>query len=643
MTLLASEARRVTAKRLITFLLVFLFLSITVLQSGIWKHRQEIEQVKEFSDLQERNDSQLTDIRTLKVLGLRTVSNSSPIIAIFTNSATFKLLQSHINASEILKIDRPQIGKSTFENATYKNIDLSWLILIIGSLLTLVWGFGTFRNTEYIKFLLSFARPCQVFLGIILARVFILVLYLAVLTAVIIGQLLLNGIGLNGTDILAILTFGLISLLVLIFFLIAGAMIGSIKDTSKAIITAFVCWLCLVFLFPIVINEVLSSQAISQTKSLYSHEMQKLKIILKQSVLVSKEVTKLKSIPEKIEAVKKWNEIAWNSTFKEIEKLETEMMSGIKDQAERLYLMNAFTPVSFYSSVNNEISSRGYNFLIDFYKYVQEKQKGFVRYYFDHIFDDYTKIEPFMTKDDYVFQAKPSLPKYFGLGLLINTLYIVLALFLSFFFFKKSVWVKPERPRVYSKVNLSFKKGKSYLFKQTAPDLADRIYSVLKGHPESYSGGVSIDGQKLVKGKELDFIYLPDPDKMCGDMKVVNYVRLIGGLTGTGHLELDKLMKENEAIADKKFAELPRLDKMLLLAKLVSLKKSKTLLMVDFTIMLEEDADLGNIWTLLEEPGRMMIQIIPFHQSGFHSKYDQYANIFMFEDKYKLIIVKKID
>lgn len=643
MTLCASETRRSFTKRLITVLLVFLVFSITVLQSGIRRYKQEIRQSLEFGELQEKRIFQVKDIDNLTIRGLNTLSNSSPIIAIFSSSVPFKLLQSYINAAEIMKIDSPHYGKSVFENDSYKNIDLSWLILILGSLLALGWNFSSFRNTEYIKFLLSFARPIQVFLGIILARVFILTLYLAFLTAVIIGQFLLNGIGLNGADILAILTFGLISLLVSVLFLIAGALIGIIKNTSRAIVTAFVCWLCLIFLFPIVSNEIFSSQAISQTKSLYRHEIQKLEIILKHYYTAGKEISNLKSISEKMDAVKKWNELYWSSTFRQIETLETEMMSGIKDQAERLYLMNVFTPVSFYSSVNNELSSRGYNFLIDFYKYVQGKQKGFVRYYFDHIFDDYSKIEPFMKKEDYVFQSRPSLPKYFGLGLLINTLYIVLALFLSFFFFKKSVWVKPERPRVYGKVNLSFKKGKSYLFKQTAPDLADRIYSVLKGHPESYSGGVSIDGQKLVKGKELDFIYLPDPEKLCGDMKVGNYVRLIGGLTGTGHLELDKLMKENEAIADKKFAELPRLDKMLLLAKLVSLKKSKTLLMVDFMIMLEEDADISNIWTLLEEPGRMMIQIIPFHQSSFHSKYDQYANVFMFEDKYKLIIVKKID
>jgi len=457
--------------------------------------------------------------------------------------------------------------------------------------LTLVWGFGTFRNTEYIKFLLSFARPCQVFLGIILARVFILVLYLAVLTAVIIGQLLLNGIGLNGTDILAILTFGLISLLVLIFFLIAGAMIGSIKDTSKAIITAFVCWLCLVFLFPIVINEVLSSQAISQTKSLYSHEMQKLKIILKQSVLVSKEVTKLKSIPEKIEAVKKWNEIAWNSTFKEIEKLETEMMSGIKDQAERLYLMNAFTPVSFYSSVNNEISSRGYNFLIDFYKYVQEKQKGFVRYYFDHIFDDYTKIEPFMTKDDYVFQAKPSLPKYFWLGLVLNLGYILLAGFLAYRFFLRSVFPKVKDKKTFADAVIDLPETQHLMCRYRLEEVPEQLFNILSGNNQGFTGKIVLNGDDIVSRGRQNFVYIPHPDKLPGEIRIKTLVNFISRSLELTEEDKKKMVSEMGDAIGKSLNDLSGTRKLDIMYNLARFKKAPIYLLDNFFVDLEpEDA-----------------------------------------------------
>jgi hypothetical protein len=179
---------------LLTVLLIYIILSVIVLQSGIRQHREGTKQAIEFSELQEKGISQLKDINTLTIRGLKTISLSSPVIAIFSNSTSFKVLQSRFATPEILNIDRPQLGKAAFEEVSNKIVDLSWLIMIIGSLLALAWGFGSFRNTEYIKFLLNFSRPRLVFLGIILARIFILILYLAFLTAVVILQFWLNGI-----------------------------------------------------------------------------------------------------------------------------------------------------------------------------------------------------------------------------------------------------------------------------------------------------------------------------------------------------------------------------------------------------------------------------------------------------------------
>jgi len=464
MNLLSNEVKRNLDKRLNIVLIVFLLLSIIALQSGVWKYNQEIGQINEFSYLQEKGMSLINDIRVLTIRGIDIISKSSPLIVLFSSSSPFKLLQSYMNDAEKLKIVSSHLGRSVLEGDIYKILDFPWLILIIGSLMVMAWGFGSFRNAEYIKFLSGFARLWQIHLGFVLARIFILILYLAVLTSVIIVQFFLNGIRLNGPDIMAILTFGLISLLVLTFILLIGVIAGAIKKTSKAIMTAFICWLCLIFLIPMAINDVFSRQPKNQTKSLYSHEIQKLEIFLEHYSLAKKEISQLGSMPEKIEAVKKWNERYWDSTFKKIAGLEVEMMTCIKEQADRLYFMNAFTPVSFYSSVNNEISSRGYNFLIAFYKHVQEKQKGFVRYYFDHIFDDYTKIEPYMKKGDYIFQARPSLPRYFGLGLIINLVYVLLAGILSFFCFKKVVFPRPQDGEAFYGLDLKYDTGKHYVF-----------------------------------------------------------------------------------------------------------------------------------------------------------------------------------
>jgi len=632
-TLLASEAKRVTAKRLITFLLIFLVLSIIVLQSGIWKHRNENKQEEEFKALQKKSMSQISDIKTLTLRGLDIISISSPVTAIFSNSAPFKFLQSYINDAEKLKIDSSNLGKLTFESSSNKNIDISWMIMIIGSLLVMAWGFDSFRNTEYIKFLLSFARPIQVFLGIILARVFILILYLAFLTAVIIGQFLLNGIGLNGKDILAILTFGLISLLVSVLFLIAGAIIGSIKNTSKAIITAFICWFCLVFLFPNIINEVCSRDSISNSKSLYSHEIDKLGIIMEHYSQVEKDLLQIKSIPEKIEAVKKWNEIAWNSTIKKIEKLETEMMTGIKDQAERLYLMNVFTPVSFYSSVNNEISSRGYNFLISFYKYVQGKQKGFVRYYFDHIFDDYSKIEPFMKKEDYVFQARPSLPRYFGLGLVINLFYLLLALVLGYFAFLRAVFPKSAKNENFDEIEIQMENGKFHSYKHDTSGFKEQLYNVLKGHAETFAGEVSIDGKRISPGDELDFVYLPGQKSIPQDVKGGSYLKLVFRLLNFSGDASKKAIEKVGNLIDKNFGDMKPLEKLNFLLLLADLSK-KRFLVIDRPFSYSFKDDVPPLCRELKARYDLIVELLPEEFNLQHHECEKKSYFFLVDEEY---------
>jgi len=316
---------------------------------------------------------------------------------------------------------------------------------------------------------------------------------------------------------------------------------------------------------------------------------------------MSKEISNLKSFPEKIEAVKKWNEIAWNSTIKKIEKLETEMITGIQVQAGRLYLANVFTPVSFYSSVNNEISSRGYNFLVDFYKYIQGKQKGFVRYYFDHLFDDFSKVEPYMKKEDFVFQARPSLPRYFGVGLLLNALYILGLGFFSYFMFTRSIFkIKIKDSSKFKDRVITLEKGSKATCITPYNTTKGLIFNYFSGQKPEFPGKI-IAADKNVDMKEINrgFIYICRPDDFPRDIRVADLLNLVIITSDLEKEEIEKLRADFKIkeIGKKYFIDLSFREKIDILFAFVKVRKTETalfneldkdLIMSDWEILVEK-------------------------------------------------------
>jgi hypothetical protein len=400
-----------------------------------------------------------------------------------------------------------------------------------------------------------------------------------------------------------------------------GAAIGTIKNNSKAIIAAFVSWLCFTFFFPILINNQVSAEATSNTKSLYSHEMQKLDVLLNHLNLVSKEISNLQSMQEKIEAVKKWNEIYWNSTFKKIERLESDMMTGIKRHSERLHLLNTFTPINFYSSVNNEISSRGYNFLVDFYKYVQGKQKGFVRYYIDHIFDDYSKIEPFMTKDDYVFQAKPSLPKYFWLGLVLNLGYILLAGWLSYRCFINLVFPKVKDKKMFEGAEVGLPEVSYLMCKYRFEEVPEQLFNILSGKKLGFTGKIVLNWKNFIFSGKQDFVYVPDPTAFPGDVRVKSLLNMAGNLSKFTKEDKTQMRSEASDIIDKRFNDLNSIQKVDLLYNLAKFKKSPIYLLHNLFIEAEkEDAD--RVCSDMKSRAELVIEMDSQKVSS-HSNYDR--------------------
>jgi len=375
----------------------------------------------------------------------------------------------------------------------------------------------------------------------------------------------------------------------------------------------------------------------AQTKSLYLHELQKLKIILEQSLLFSKENSKLSSVNEKKEAVKKWNEMYWNIPFKEIEKLEKEMITDIQEQAGKLFLANTFSPVSFYSSVNNELSSRGYNFLIDFYKYVQGKQKGFVRYYFDHIFDDYSKIEPFMKKEDYVFQARPSLPKYFWLGLILNLGYILLAGFLAYRFFLRSVFPKVKDKKTFADAVIDLPETQHLMCRYRLEEVAEQLYNILSGENRGFTGKIVLNGDDIVSRGRQNFVYIPHPDKLPEEIRVKTLVNFIASSLKLTEEDKKKMVSEMGDAIGKSLNDLSGTRKLDIMYNLARFKKAPIYLLDNFFVDIEPE-DAKRFCADMRRRVRLIIEM-DSQKKPVHLNYDHRIFIVKKESIYNIELI----
>jgi hypothetical protein len=150
-------------------------------------------------------------------------------------------------------------------------------------------------------------------------------------------------------------------------------------------------------------------------------------------------------------------EEALNNELKTIRKREQSRKEKILKNIKVTHTLFSLFPVTFYYSVNLEISGCGTLSFIDFYSFSKKRKEEFILFIIIKKFYEGAKpgkVEPFTSKDDdkNVFYAKSHLPYNFGLGVFLTPFYTVLLLLLSFRILKKGMKI-PEPKKSYQVEN----------------------------------------------------------------------------------------------------------------------------------------------------------------------------------------------
>lgn len=354
-------------------------------------------------------------------------------------------------------------------------------------------------------------------------------------------------------------------------------------------------------------------------------------------------VKRFNTTEERIQASKNMIDDFFNNEFKQIEKLELEMIDKTEKLANSFYLWSVFNPVMFYKSVNNELGSRGYKSYISFYQELQQKQKQFIRYYFDKRFNGNNLIvEPFLKDEEYIYKLKPSLPAYFGLGLLIHFIYIILLLFIGFLRFK-SVMFPLEKNEIFSQIDLKPKKGKhfSYIAKPKARYFTEQVFNVFIGRPGSFSGKISIDGENIVTREKKNFVYLPSPEALPGNIKVKALINIFAGLFKIEKSDVEKVKGEFKNIIRERFEKIEEVNKVNLMLRFAAFKKFNIYLFNNFLENINDKKTAHHIIDELKKEDILIFEINTFVLT--YIEYDRLSNILLSKDsnytKYKEDII----
>jgi hypothetical protein len=583
------EWKRFFNRRNIFIFLSFSLFSLYFVQEGIHDFKSLADSKLKFQEIEKVKVGQYTHYRQYGSYGFRLLAFPSPLSIFFANSGAFTEMASHLDSGEILQIYHSYTGKNLFLERRGDFKDFSGIILLLGSILALYFGYNSFRYRDYLKYLSDCSNLKSIVFSIIIARAFILIFFFLFLAVAGVALLWINGLALFGPDYLHLLRYVIVMLLMLLFFFISGTVSGCIKSTIIGVITITVLWFVSLFLLPGIISQLVFKRAENITLN-YQLELKKLKTLMSYEQEYKRNFGTIPLGEKMPEAATEAVEGYLKNEFSEINRLEKGMIEEMNDNVRFYHRLASLFPSTFYQSVHNEVSSRGYKNFIDFYHYVHDLKGRFVRFFVDKTYysGNWGKVESFIQGDENIFHARSRLPYYFSLGLILTILYILSLFFLSYLLYRRSIFgmIKLNGSNIKKKFSditefkIKLKRGKSYTL-LSSEDTSSKLVYLL------YSNALPKKDLNSVKEKYSVLVDGGDTLERCTpigktaswppDIKVKDFAVCIQRLTAADRHEVKDHFKNSglERIWNKSFGSIKESEKRMAIFTAARMKESK--------------------------------------------------------------------
>lgn len=587
-----SKGKVVLSKKHVIGFLALLAVILGFVQYGVISYKNDLKQEAVFQDFENKKVEQFFNYRIYSTYGFRLIFHPAPVSILFNNSSTISDLNAFADGGERFNIYKGFYGKKVFEMKKNLVSDYSSVIGVIGGLLVLFYGFGALANGEFLRFLASIASKRRIFWGIYLGGAIALLAVLFLVMALVYLLVIINGVVIP-FDVYVSAFLGN-AFLILLFFFSVGFVCGTIKEKMAGIVIALLIWTAFVFIVPTGV-DIISTIKANQMTPTTELESAKLKIFLDWQKEMIKTQGVMKIGDKASESERKLILDYKENEFKNLQNLEDKIIDQMVDNTKFCQLISSLFPTTYYQSVNNEISSRGYNELIKFCQYSKKVKVEFVNIIIEkEYFSNYTKVEVFCKDNSNIYKAQPGLPSYFILGLIMTLLYISVCLRVAFQRFEKILFDLPQEDLVKYKckpkiIQLESLALKSY---QAHGSLWHRmLYNLLsneprRGNEQWPSLKVILDGRELnTANQRMDFICPCHADHIPANITAGNFLRLVMDL-----LKVDKSKRAEisaafslESIEVKKVGQLNGSEKGALLLALLEMKPFAVYLIGDIT------------------------------------------------------------
>ncbi len=565
-----EERKRFCGRWNITLWLSLIILLLLFGALNIANYKSLSAKEAKFMEIQDKYFLTIPNYTVYSIKGISTMFIASPVSVLYGNGIVPADLISKVDSVVCLNIFNNVKGKTLAPgNLNYK-IDFSNTILLILTLLGLFYGYDSMQHREYFKFRTSLKSHKKIYLAVIGSKFVLFMLAFLVLYAVLVVQMKIYGIHLFTLDYAALLESLLTTILLLLIFFSSGVIIGALG--LKSFLSAFfifAAWFGLIFIIPAAINFIIENKMPDSIED-YQTELDKIDVVAQFE----------KSFKDKhgefsrsnMEVARQYIEEYWNVDYKEIEAREEKLRDRFAEAVDDYNLLSIFSPVNNYLLTCSEVSSRGYQNFLAYYRFNQELQKRFVRFYIDRTFYNDPKVMVnFLDKEDPIYRAKSALPPYYHWRILVNALYCLILLLVSYYRFKKYLFPISKDAEDCKKIDLHFNKGKIHILTSYHEEFTERFINLFFGMDNCVNGNITIDGKNILDGEKKNFTYLPPIEDIPEDIPNKSIVKLFNVPTA-----------EFTAIIDKKFGELNKSEQADLLLNCALLRKSSICILNDF-------------------------------------------------------------
>jgi hypothetical protein len=451
------ELRKLLSKNYLKIFVGILIILFILIYDGMNRYQSIIEDINTFQKSEMERVKYYVKYDQYGGDGVR-LTYIPPKFGIIAGNS-FNITISNVNTGDRLNIYYPAKGKYYF----YKKdgyMDVEGIILLLGALISIIVGYKTTKDKDYLMFIASFSSPGKSLLILFLARIILLNSVSLILISISFLLPFIDSINLFNVSFLY---FALVIVVVFSFFFSVGAIIGSLKKQNKPIILAVVYFVLVLFL-PWV-GEKYNQNDASNIKSLFDFEQEAQKLIMIAEKKMFERFGTFKGGPVS-QDVKKALDEALETEFKRIFEKEEIRKNVIKSKIKTYHLLTSMLPSSFFQTVKTEICGGGM-ILIDFYTFSQKRKFEFIKFFFKKRFYEKSKpgkdkIESFIKGNENIFHAKSRLPHGFGLGIGLTLLYTIGLFFTAYRLHKRRFMREEERREI--DFNVNFEEDKNTVF-----------------------------------------------------------------------------------------------------------------------------------------------------------------------------------